>query len=97
MSHNQIRNRKLLDEKEGTWRVEAFQGRSNINESDNYCGDTNLIDAERITLQIHHIALQGLPVADAPNGETYVLAFHFPEKLQVQYNANVTEKYNITE
>ena len=97
MSHNQIRNRKLLDEKEGTWRVEAFQGRSNINESDNYCGDTNLVDAERITLQIHHIVLQGLPVADAPNGETYVLAFHFPEKLQVQYNANVTEKYNITE
>lgn len=97
MSHNQIRNRKLLDEKEGTWRVEAFQGRSNINESDNYCGDTNLVDADRITLQIHHIALQGLPVADAPNGETYVLAFHFPEKLQAQYNANVTVKYNITD
>ena len=97
MSHNQIRNRKLLDEREGTWRVEAFQGRSNINESDNYCGDTNLVDADRITLQIHHIALQGLPVADAPNGETYVLAFHFPEKLQAQYNANVTVKYNITD
>ena len=97
MSNNQIRNRKLLDEREGTWRVEAFQGRSNINESDNYCGDTNLVDADRITLQIHHIALQGLPVADAPNGETYVLAFHFPEKLQAQYNANVTVKYNITD
>ena len=97
MSHNQIRNRKLLDEKEGTWRVETFQGRSNINENDDYCGDTNLVDADHITLQIHHIALQGLPVADAPNGKTYVLAFHFPEKLQAQYNANVTNKYNITE
>jgi hypothetical protein len=97
MSHNQIRNRKLLDEKEGSWRIEAFQGRSNINENDDYCGDTNLVDADRITLQIHHIALQGLSVADAPNGKTYVLAFHFPEKLQAQYNANVTVKYNITE
>ena len=87
----------LLDEKEGSWRIEAFQGRSNINENDDYCGDTNLVDADRITLQIHHIALQGLSVADAPNGKTYVLAFHFPEKLQAQYNANVTVKYNITE
>lgn len=97
MSHNEIRNRKLLDEKEGTWRVEAFQGRSNINENDDYCGDTNLFHPEHITLQIHHICLQGLSVADAHNGKTYVLAFHFPEKLQAQYNANVTNKYNITE
>lgn len=97
MSSDQIRCRKLLDEKEGSWRVEAFQGRSTINENDDYCGDTNLIDSERITLQIHHIALQGLSVANAPDGETYVLAFHFPEKLQIQYNANVTNNYNITE
>ena len=97
MSHNQIRNRKIIEDREDSWRVEAFQGRSKIDEPDNYCGDANLIDADCITLQIHHIALQGLPVKDAPNGETYVLAVHFPEKLQAQYNANVTEKYNITD
>ena len=97
MSKNLIRNRKLLDEKEGSWRVELFQGRSAINENDDYCGDTNLVHPERITLQIHHVSLQGLPVSEAHNGTTYVLAFHFPQKLQAQYNANVTDKYKITD
>lgn len=97
MSCNLTRKRTLLDNKEGLWRVEAFQGRSNINEKDDYCGDTNLTDVDHITLQIHHVALQGLSVTDAPKGITYVLAFHFPEKLQAYYNANVTNRYNITE
>lgn len=97
MSHNQKRNRKLLNVTENGWRVELFQGRSSITEPDNYCGDSNLVNQDTITIQIHHIVLTGLSVADSPNGETYTLAIHFPEKLQTMYCASIAKNLNITE
>ena len=97
MSSNLKRNRKLLNVTDEGWRVELFQGRSNINEPDNYCGDTNLICNDTITIQIHHINLTGLSVTDAPNGETYTIAIHFPEKFQTMYCASVAKNYNYTE
>lgn len=97
MSFNQKRNRKLLNVTENGWRVELFQGRSSITEPDNYCGDSNLVNQDTITIQIHHIVLTGLSVADSPNGETYTLAIHFPEKLQVMYCASIAKNLNITE
>lgn len=97
MSCNQKRNRKLLNVTENGWRVELFQGRSSITEPDNYCGDSNLVNQDTITIQIHHIVLTGLSVTDSPNGETYTLAIHFPEKLQAMYCASIAKKLNITE
>lgn len=97
MSRNQKRNRKLLNVTENGWRVELFQGRSSITEPDNYCGDSNLVNQDTITIQIHHIVLTGLSVADSPNGETYTLAIHFPEKLQTMYCASIAKNLNITE
>lgn len=97
MSCNQKRNRKLLNVTENGWRVELFQGRSSITEPDNYCGDSNLVNQDTITIQIHHIVLTGLSVADSPNGETYTLAIHFPEKLQAMYCASIAKNLNITE
>lgn len=95
MSCNHVRNRKRLNPTEDGWRVELFQGRSNITEPDNYCGDTNLVDKDAITVQIHHIALSGLPLQDADKGETYTLAINFPEKFKTMYCASLAKDYNI--
>lgn len=94
MSCNQIRKRSVNVINDSSWEIKnMFQGRSNINESDNYCGDRNLSDPDEITIQIHHINLSGLSVADTPYSETYALAIHFPKKLQALYYDSVSKNY----
>ena len=94
MSCNQIRKRSVNIINDSSWEIKnMFQGRSNINESDNYCGDRNLSDPDQITIQIHHINLSGLSVADTPYSETYALAIHFPKKLQALYYDSVSKNY----
>ena len=101
MSSDKIRKRSLITKKRANGdidiRVELFQGRSDINEPDDYCGDTNLVSQEKIVLQIHHIRVEGLPISQLKNSETYLLAIHFPEKLEVMYCQNVTQKYGLSE
>lgn len=97
MSRNQVRERSKYDSKDGTWTVQLSQGRSNIGEHDDYCGDNNLFDLDFITVQLHHITLTGLSVADAPFSETYALAIHFPDSLQAVYDTSVAQKYNMTD
>lgn len=91
MSNNKIRERKreLVDEEEDLWKVELFQGRSNIGEPDNYIGDTNIYDKDCVTIQIHHLRIKGLPVNEQPYNETYALAIHFPDKLAANYNTTI--------
>lgn len=88
MSKNHIRERSKYDVDDDLWQVELFQGRSNINEKDNYIGDTNIFDKDNVTIQIHHIRLTGLPVSETPYSETYAIAIHFPERLATQYTIN---------
>lgn len=87
MSKNIIRERKKIDVDEDLWRVELFQGRSNVGERDNYIGDINIYVQDSITIQIHHIKVTGLPVSESQYSETYAIAVHFPEKLAAQYSA----------
>jgi hypothetical protein len=89
MSKNQIRERGKIEIDENLWRVELFQGRSNIDEKDNYIGDTNIYDTDNVTIQIHHINVTGLPVSEARYSETYAIAIHFPERLAVHYNTTI--------
>lgn len=98
MSCNNIRSRTLRnasnqDEK----MVPLFQGRSNINEPDNYCGDTNIVCKDHITLQIHHICIDGLPISGTFNNETYAIALYFPEKLKTIYISNVDKEFDLSE
>lgn len=86
MSNNKIRERGKIEIDEDLWKVELFQGRSNIGEKDNYIGDTNIYDKDCITIQIHHLNITGLPVSEVLYSETYAIAIHFPERLAVQYN-----------
>ena len=88
MSQNQERGRSIYTSRDGSWMVQLSQGRSTIEEPDDYCGDNNLFDQDVITVQIHHLSLSGLSVADAPYKETYALAIHFPESLQ--YHNSIT-------
>lgn len=89
MSKNQIRERGRIDIDDDLWKVELFQGRSNINEKDNYIGDTNIFDKDKITIQIHHLRVTGLSVSDSQYGETYAIAIHFPDRLAANYNATI--------
>lgn len=85
MSKNQIRERGKIDFDEDLWRVELFQGRSNITEEDNYIGDTNIYDKDDITIQIHHLRITGLPVSEMQYSETYAIAVHFPDRFAAHY------------
>ena len=89
MSRNKIRERGKIDLDDDLWRVELFQGRSNIDEKDQYIGDTNIYDKDVITIQIHHLRITGLPVSETQYCETYAIAIHFPDRLGVQYNATI--------
>lgn len=97
MSQNAVRERRVLDYNDNTWRVELFQGRSKDSEEVRYCGDRNIIDSKEVVIQIHHISLTGLPVADQPYGETYAIAIHFPEELKVQYCLSVNRNHELSE
>lgn len=97
MSCDQERSRKRLHITDDGWEVELFQGRSNINEPDNYCGDTNLINNDSITMQIHHIRLNNLSVSEEDKGETYAITMHFPEKFEAVYCSSLPKEYEISE
>lgn len=98
MSCNNLRKRTLRGTANGDGKmVPLFQGRSNINEPDNYCGDTNIISSDHITLQIHHIIVEGLPISEAQNKETYAIALHFPEKLKTIYCSSVATEFDLSE
>lgn len=92
MSGGCVRHRTLDSDKQ---EVVLFQGRSNIDEKDDYCGDTNIFSKDYITLQIHHICIDGTPVSEVNNRETYALAFHFPEKLKAIYCSSIESKFDI--
>jgi hypothetical protein len=96
MSCNNIRKRTLRDttNKDGKM-VPLFQGRSNINEPDNYCGDTNITSSDYITLQIHHLSVEGLPISEVQNKETYGIALHFPEKLKTIYCSTISNDVDL--
>ena len=89
MSKGEIRERRKIKVNDDLWRVELFQGRSNINEPDNYIGDTNLYDPNHITLQVHHIRIKDIPVANVGENETYAIAIHIPDKLATQYYTTI--------
>lgn len=89
MSKNQIRERGKEDIGEDLWKVELFQGRSNIDEKDKYIGDINIYDKDSITIQIHHLRVTGLPVVDAQYNETYAIAIHFPDRLAANYTTTI--------
>jgi hypothetical protein len=91
MSKNKIRERGKIDIDDDLWRVELFQGRSNITEKDKYIGDTNIFDKDNITIQIHHIRVTGLSVMESQYSETYALAIHFPERLAAHYNTTINK------
>lgn len=97
MSCDQERSRKRLHITDDGWEVELFQGRSNINEPDNYCGDTNLVNNDSITMQIHHIRLNNLSVSEEDKGETYAITMHFPEKFEAVYCSSLPKEYEISE
>lgn len=89
MSKNQIRERGKIDIDDDLWRVELFQGRSNLGERDDYIGDTNIYFKDNVTIQIHHINITGLSVSESQYNETYAIAIHFPERLATYYNTTI--------
>lgn len=91
MSGNQIRERRTNDYNDNSWHIQLFQGRSNDNQADNYCGDINIVDHDCVLIQIHHIKITGLPICDKLYGETYALTVNFPEKLQTEYFTSLKE------
>lgn len=88
MSCNEIRERGIIKVDDFLRRVELFQGR-NSSRHDNYVGDTNIFDKDSVILQVHHLQITGLPIAEAPYSETYALAIHIPEKLVAHYYTTV--------
>ena len=89
MSKNQIRERGKIDIDDDLWRVELFQGRSNIGEKDKYIGDINIYDNDNITIQIHHLRVTGLSVVESQYSETYAIAVHFPDRLAANYTTTI--------
>lgn len=98
MSHDLVRHRSVKQIQDGLYEVKnLYQGRSNISEPDNYCGDRNIKSQETITLQIHHIDLQDLPVSYASFRETYTLCVSIPPRLHAIYYANKKENRTLSE
>lgn len=95
MSNNIIRERSKIEIDDDLWRVELFQGRSNINEKDKYIGDTNIYDKDSVTIQIHHLRVTGLPLSEMTYNETYCLAIHFPDRIIVNYNTTINNTENL--
>lgn len=96
MSCDKQRSRAVEHESDNLYVINnVFQGPSALTERDNYCGDRNLFDPDEVTIQIHHVVLNGLSVADTPNNETYAMAVHIPEKMQALYYESVAKKYEL--
>lgn len=89
MSCGKIRERKRIEIDDDLWRVELFQGRSNIGEKDFYVGDISIFDEKCVTIQIHHLRVIGLPITESTKNETYAIAIHIPERLATQYHTTV--------
>lgn len=89
MSNNLIRERSLYVIDDDMWRVELFQGRSKLGAPNFYIGDRNIYDTDAIILQIHHLNILGLTIAESSLSETYAIAIHIPEKLATQYITTV--------
>jgi predicted SnoaL-like aldol condensation-catalyzing enzyme len=92
MSQNIVRKRTVSAKKGTVWHVELFQGRNTQEESEFYCGDTNLFDKNEITVQVHHLTLSEIPLSEYDKNETYAIAIHLPERLQAVYNTTLTKK-----
>lgn len=67
-----------------------FAGPSSAHNSTNYPGDDKIIGGDSITIQLHHIYLDGAELG-FPH-EAYTLAIHYPEKLAINYCANEESK-----
>lgn len=92
MSRDILRGRTVTLQKGTVWHVELFQGRNTQDETEFYCGDTNLYDKKDITVQIHHLKLKGIPLAEYDSNETYAIAIHLPDRLQAVYNTTLSKK-----
>ena len=88
MSKAAKRERQVYKLQDDEWRVEMFQGPSRQGDSSHYAGDTNIFDKDFITIQVHHLQMDKLPVGYAQNTETYSLAVHIPESLATKYTSN---------
>ena len=67
-----------------------FAGPSSAHNSTNYPGDDKIYGGDSISIQLHHIYLDGAELG-FPH-EAYTLAIHYPERLAINYCANEESK-----
>lgn len=60
-----------------------FAGPSSAGDSTNYPGDSKICGSDSITIQLHHIYLDGAEL-DFPH-EAYTLAINYPEQMAINY------------
>ena len=67
-----------------------FAGPSSKNDSTNYPGDSKIFGNDSITIQLHHVYLDGAELG-FPH-EAYTLAINYPEQLAINYCSNEESK-----
>ncbi|MBQ6038013.1 MAG: endonuclease [Bacteroidaceae bacterium] len=70
--------------------TDIFAGPSSVHDSTNYPGDRKIFGEDSITIQLHHIYLDGAEL-EYPH-EAYTLAINYPEQLAINYCANESSK-----
>lgn len=58
-----------------------------------YPGDAKIVDADTITIQLHHLQLEGVELGFPQ--QAYALAINYPEQLAINYCANEGPKQHI--
>jgi hypothetical protein len=67
-----------------------FAGPSSAHDSTNYPGDSKICGDDSITIQLHHIYLDGAELGFPHNA--YTLAINYPEQLAINYCSNEESK-----
>lgn len=62
-----------------------FAGPSSAGDSTNYPGDSKIVGQDSITIQLHHIHLQGAPLDFGPSADAYTLAINYPPSFAANY------------
>ena len=62
-----------------------FAGPSSAGDSTNYPGDSKIAGQDSITIQLHHIHLQGAPLDFGPSADAYTLAINYPPSFAANY------------
>ena len=65
-----------------------FAGPSSAGDSTNYPGDSKIVEDDSITLQLHHIHLQGAPIDFGDAADAYTLAINYPQSFAANYCSN---------